>query len=94
MFSVQSCNFDKSTCGFVQDKTDDFNWTRINGSTPSTNTGPSNDHTGNLLGSRPVYMGMIFYLCKYCSNNRPCSNIVTFRQLQPSPIPFELPIKR
>ncbi|XP_078348020.1 uncharacterized protein LOC144633100 [Oculina patagonica] len=45
--SAHSCNFDESMCGFVQDKNDEFDWTRLNGSTPSTNSGPSADHTGN-----------------------------------------------
>ncbi|XP_078360420.1 MAM and LDL-receptor class A domain-containing protein 1-like isoform X2 [Oculina patagonica] len=39
------CNFDKSLCGFVQDKNDVFDWTRLKGSTPSWQTGPSADHT-------------------------------------------------
>lgn len=34
-------------CSFVQDKNDKFDWTRINGGTPSLGTGPSADHTGN-----------------------------------------------
>ena len=41
-----SCDFDKSTCGFVQDKNDAFDWTRRKGSTPSYYTGPIADHTG------------------------------------------------
>ncbi|CAH3142232.1 unnamed protein product [Porites lobata] len=40
-----SCNFDNSTCGFVQAKNDTFDWTRRSGSTPSSLTGPSSDHT-------------------------------------------------
>ena len=44
-FSAVGCNFDKSKCGFVQDNSDNFNWTRRMGSTPSSNTGPSGDHT-------------------------------------------------
>ena len=34
-------------CGFLQDKTDKFDWTRRKGSTSSSSTGPSADHTGN-----------------------------------------------
>ena len=33
-------------CGFVQDKSDKFDWTRHSGTTSSSNTGPSSDHTG------------------------------------------------
>ncbi|XP_033118987.1 MAM and LDL-receptor class A domain-containing protein 1-like [Anneissia japonica] len=44
--AFSECDFeDPSICNFVQDKTDDFDWTRKNGSTPSFNTGPSFDHT-------------------------------------------------
>ena len=40
-----TCNFDVSTCGFLQDKNDKFNWTRHKGPTLSSGTGPSSDHT-------------------------------------------------
>ncbi|XP_019641851.1 PREDICTED: MAM and LDL-receptor class A domain-containing protein 1-like [Branchiostoma belcheri] len=40
-----SCTFDASLCGYQQDNTDDFDWTRQQGSTGTTNTGPSSDHT-------------------------------------------------
>ncbi|XP_067024603.1 MAM and LDL-receptor class A domain-containing protein 1-like isoform X1 [Acropora muricata] len=39
------CNFDTSTCGFIQATNDEFDWTRRKGSTPSSNTGPFYDHT-------------------------------------------------
>ncbi|KAJ7393789.1 hypothetical protein OS493_003449 [Desmophyllum pertusum] len=39
------CNFDGSTCGFTQDTTDKFDWTRNKGNTSSFQTGPSSDHT-------------------------------------------------
>ena len=39
------CNFDSSLCGFAQDTSDTFDWTRHRGSTPSHSTGPSADHT-------------------------------------------------
>ena len=40
-------------CAFTQDRTDDFDWTRQRGSTPSIGTGPTVDKTlqtnqGNL----------------------------------------------
>ena len=45
------CNFDVSMCGFVQGINDKFDWTRHQGSTSSTDTGPSFDHTTeNLTG--------------------------------------------
>ena len=39
------CNFDSSLCGFVQDTNDKFDWTQLKGSTASSSTGPSDDHT-------------------------------------------------
>ncbi|XP_064619815.1 MAM and LDL-receptor class A domain-containing protein 1-like isoform X2 [Lineus longissimus] len=49
---VYNCTFDKDICGWEQDSKDDFDWTRQKGSTPSSDTGPSNDHT---LGTRAGY---------------------------------------
>ena len=41
-----ACNFDSlSVCGFTQDKNDKFDWTRNRGSTSSSSTGPSADHS-------------------------------------------------
>ena len=41
-----SCDFDNSLCsGWDQSYSDDFDWTRRRGSTPSRSTGPSYDHT-------------------------------------------------
>ena len=34
-----------NTCGWTQDGSDDFDWTRTSGGTPSHATGPSADHT-------------------------------------------------
>ena len=48
LFSINldlTCNFDVSMCGFEQGKDDKFDWTRHNGSTPSSDTGPPFDHT-------------------------------------------------
>eukprot|EP00795_Rhopilema_esculentum_P012712 gene12712-3431_t len=39
------CDWEHGLCGFTQDSTDDFDWTRQKGSTPSIGTGPSVDHT-------------------------------------------------
>ncbi|XP_022778666.1 MAM and LDL-receptor class A domain-containing protein 1-like, partial [Stylophora pistillata] len=41
-----SCNFDSGLCsGWWQSYSDVFDWTLRSGSTPSSNTGPDNDHT-------------------------------------------------
>ena len=40
------CDFeDSNQCGFIDDMTTNFNWTRNNGRTASGGTGPQNDHT-------------------------------------------------
>ncbi|XP_015749331.1 PREDICTED: MAM and LDL-receptor class A domain-containing protein 1-like [Acropora digitifera] len=44
-FPELDCNFETSTCGFIQAKNDDFDWTRRKGGTPSSGTGLSSDHT-------------------------------------------------
>ncbi|KAH3887675.1 hypothetical protein DPMN_011693 [Dreissena polymorpha] len=40
------CNFDTDVCGWTQDTTDNFDWTRYRGSTTTAGTGPTNDHSG------------------------------------------------
>nr|XP_040028075.1 zonadhesin isoform X2 [Gasterosteus aculeatus aculeatus] len=40
-----NCNFDQDLCQWDQLLTDAFDWTRYSGSTPTTMTGPSSDHT-------------------------------------------------
>ncbi|XP_071956924.1 MAM domain-containing glycosylphosphatidylinositol anchor protein 2-like [Antedon mediterranea] len=44
--SFAQCDFeDPQICNFVQDTTDDFDWTRASGGTDSSGTGPTYDHT-------------------------------------------------
>ena len=40
-----SCDFETSLCGIQQLKSDNFDWERIKGATPSSRTGPSTDNT-------------------------------------------------
>ena len=41
-----SCNFEvPNNCQWAQDSSDDFDWTRHQGGTPSPATGPNTDHT-------------------------------------------------
>ena len=48
-----SCNFDSSFCSWTNTRVgDNFNWTRHRGSTGSSNTGPSTDHT-----TKNTYLG-------------------------------------
>jgi len=35
----------KTICGYTQDGTNDFDWTRTYGKTASSDTGPTNGHT-------------------------------------------------
>ncbi|XP_066288978.1 MAM domain-containing glycosylphosphatidylinositol anchor protein 2-like [Branchiostoma lanceolatum] len=45
------CNFEADLCGWTQNTSDTFNWTRHLGATSSYYTGPSFDHTmGNETG--------------------------------------------
>lgn len=48
------CDFeDSKICGYMQDKSDDFDWTRDNGGTTTQGTGPNADHTyGTKEGMR------------------------------------------
>ncbi|XP_062589655.1 MAM and LDL-receptor class A domain-containing protein 1-like isoform X1 [Saccostrea cucullata] len=40
-----SCDFDSGFCGWQNDVFDDFDWSRMKGSTATPNTGPRADHT-------------------------------------------------
>lgn len=45
------CDFENGLCNWAQDTEDDFDWIRIQGPTPTVNTGPLKDHTtGTSLG--------------------------------------------
>ena len=39
------CNFDRNMCGMTQDKLDDIDFERRRGSTSTSHTGPTRDHT-------------------------------------------------
>jgi hypothetical protein len=49
-----NCDFeDPMLCGYTQDTSDQFDWTRQKGHTTSVGTGPTNDHTyGTATGQR------------------------------------------
>eukprot|EP00058_Branchiostoma_floridae_P021559 XP_002607049.1 hypothetical protein BRAFLDRAFT_118690 [Branchiostoma floridae] len=45
-FSPELCDFESyRICDYTQDRTDDFDWTRRRGSTITSGTGPTGDHT-------------------------------------------------
>ncbi|XP_053390840.1 fibropellin-1-like, partial [Mercenaria mercenaria] len=51
------CNFDDGTlCGWVQEKSDSFDWTFQSGPTQSDGTGPDVDHTLGTLQGKYVYI--------------------------------------
>ena len=47
------CNFETGMCTWLNvPSNDDFDWLRGSGSTPSSYTGPSTDHTTNSTGGK------------------------------------------
>jgi len=42
------CEFESGLCGLQQDSSDDFQWSRRHGSTPTSGTGPNGDHTNGV----------------------------------------------
>lgn len=63
---TDTCDFEESNiCGYTQDKTDDFDWTRDNGGTTTRGTGPSADHTyGTKEGTFTLYTRSPLSCCK------------------------------
>jgi hypothetical protein len=54
------CNFEIDTCTWSNVPGDQFDWIRLAGSTPTTFTGPSNDHTqGDTSGMCPVQSSQV-----------------------------------
>lgn len=52
MFSAGDCDFEIDKCSWSNMKTDDFDWVVGSGTTTSSSTGPSSDHTkGNSQGN-------------------------------------------
>ncbi|NXN98006.1 MALR1 protein, partial [Rhinopomastus cyanomelas] len=50
------CNFENGMCNWEQDVEDDFDWIRIQGPTPTVNTGPLKDHTTGIARGHYLYM--------------------------------------
>ena len=52
----RECSFDFDLCGWTQDTTDDFDWTRNSNATSSRGTGPSKDHTDGAVTGHYVFI--------------------------------------
>ncbi|KAK1172073.1 MAM and LDL-receptor class A domain-containing protein 1 [Acipenser oxyrinchus oxyrinchus] len=50
------CNFENGLCSWTQDTADSFNWTRIQGPTPTSKTGPWKDHTLGTVNGHYLYI--------------------------------------
>ncbi|XP_035827621.1 MAM and LDL-receptor class A domain-containing protein 1-like [Aplysia californica] len=50
------CDFEDDWCGYVQEKNDNFDWTRYRSSTSSVGTGPAGDHTLDSGNGYYVYI--------------------------------------
>lgn len=65
--SSLGCDFENANlCGYTQDKTDVFDWTRGSGQTSSGSTGPTNDHTYSTI------TGTEHFVCE-------CSKLISVR---------------
>ena len=67
-----ACNFDSDRCNFYQDKSDDFNWKRMNGPTYTSGTGPSNDHTKGDFSGMYSLTACTNLLHRFCSSRSAC----------------------
>ncbi|XP_071492659.1 MAM and LDL-receptor class A domain-containing protein 1-like [Diadema antillarum] len=78
------CDFESGLCGWLQLTDDDFDWTRENGGTPSSSTGPSGDHTtGNgyymyIETSSPRFAGEVAILKSPPDMADTCCTCLTF----------------
>ncbi|TSL34566.1 MAM and LDL-receptor class A domain-containing protein 1 [Bagarius yarrelli] len=50
------CSFEDGLCNWTQDKDDIFDWTWIQGPTPTPNTGPFKDHTWSSVSGHYLYI--------------------------------------
>lgn len=87
--SVHACDFEANNiCGYMQDTTDNFNWTRTTKATATIGTGPSNDHTyGTSNGIVfPFFLRLKhWHVCVYMHIFEDVCNVDTFYI---SPLPY------
>ncbi|XP_025087325.1 MAM and LDL-receptor class A domain-containing protein 1-like isoform X1 [Pomacea canaliculata] len=50
------CDFETSMCGWNQDTTDNMDWSRLAGPTPTSGTGPLHDHTLGTSSGHYIYV--------------------------------------
>lgn len=53
---VERCNFETDLCNWIQDDTDNFQWSYGQGKTSTTGTGPGSDHTYGTTVGHYVYI--------------------------------------
>ncbi|XP_025084901.1 MAM and LDL-receptor class A domain-containing protein 1-like [Pomacea canaliculata] len=61
--TTATCDFESSSdplCGFIQDRTDNFDWKQSNGSLGTTEAGPFEDHTYGSLAGHFIYTEKYF----------------------------------
>lgn len=58
--SIYDCTFESNWCSWTQALDDKFNWTRVQGKTPSRYTGPTTDHTTGGSAGFYVYIETSF----------------------------------
>lgn len=87
------CSFEIDLCQWSQLTTDDFDWTRMKGSTPTHNSGPTRDHsTGSSTGyyiyaemSNPRRMGDKAQIgSQWFTSNQGCSITMYYHMYGPS----------
>ncbi|XP_067219544.1 MAM and LDL-receptor class A domain-containing protein 1 isoform X1 [Chanodichthys erythropterus] len=72
-----NCDFEKDICSWTQMVTDVFDWTRHTGSTPTSMTGPSSDHTTGsgfymyMEGDSATYGDTARLLSAQCADPQP-----------------------
>ncbi|XP_051727385.1 MAM and LDL-receptor class A domain-containing protein 1-like isoform X11 [Ctenopharyngodon idella] len=72
-----NCDFEKDICSWTQIVTDVFDWTRHTGSTPTSMTGPSSDHTTGsgfymyMEGDSATYGDTARLLSAQCADPQP-----------------------
>nr|XP_014344169.1 PREDICTED: MAM and LDL-receptor class A domain-containing protein 1-like [Latimeria chalumnae] len=50
------CDFEENDCNWIQSEDDDYDWARSFGETPTSDTGPSFDHTTNTATGYYLYL--------------------------------------